>query len=89
MLRITRMVGDDSVEILKLEGTLEGPWVVETHDAHAVSAAGTSRIGLDLSRLTFADDEGAALLRELIGSGCRVVGCSSYIAELLRLSTGS
>jgi ABC-type transporter Mla MlaB component len=89
MLRITRMVGEDSVEILKLEGTLQGPWVDETHDAHARSAAPASRTCLDLSGLTFADDEGAALLRELIRSGARVVGCSAYIAELLRTSAGS
>jgi ABC-type transporter Mla MlaB component len=86
MLRITRMVGDGSVEVLKLEGTLHGPWVDETH---ALSAAATSRICLDLSGLAFADEAGAALLRELIRSGASVVGCSSYIAELLQLSPRS
>ena len=89
MLRITRMVGDDSGEILKLEGKLQGPWVDEAHDAHALSAAQASRICLDLSALTFADGEGAALLRELIRSGTQVAGCTSYIAELLQLSAGS
>jgi ABC-type transporter Mla MlaB component len=89
MLRITRTVGEDSVEVLKLEGTLQGPWVDEAHDAHALCAARTSRIGLDLAGLTFADEEGAALLHELIRRGARVLGCSSYIAELLRLSAGS
>jgi hypothetical protein len=88
MLRITRIVGEDSVEILKLEGTLQGPWVDETQDAHALSAAETSRIGLDLSGLTFADEEGGALLRQLIRGGARVLGCSPYIAELLRLFAG-
>ena len=63
------MVGDDSIEILKLEGALHGPWVDETHAAHALSAAATSRICLELSGLTFADEEGAALLGELIPSG--------------------
>ena len=89
MLRITRMVGNDSVDTLKLEGKLQGPWVDEAHDAYALSAAQASRTCLDLSGLTFADGEGAALLRELIRSGAQVVGCSSYIAELLQLSAGS
>ena len=89
MLRITRMVGNDSVDTLKLEGKLQGPWVHEAHDAYALSAAQASRTCLDLSGLTFADGEGAALLRELIRSGAQVVGCSSYIAELLQLSAGS
>ncbi len=89
MLRITRMVGKDSGEVLKLEGKLQGPWVDEAHDAYALSAAGGSRTCLDLFGLTFADAEGAALLRELIRNGALVVGCSSYIAELLQLSAGS
>ena len=89
MLRITRMVGNDSDETLKLEGKLQGPWVREAQDVYALAAAQVSRTCLDLSGLTFADDEGAALLRELIRSGVQVVGCSSYIAELLQLSTGS
>ena len=89
MMRITRMVGSDSVEILKLEGKLQGPWVDEAHDAFALSAAQASRTCLDLSGLTFADEEGAALLRELIRQGAPVVACSSYIAELVQLEHGA
>jgi ABC-type transporter Mla MlaB component len=89
MLRITRMVGNDSVVTLKIEGKLQGPWVDEAQDACARSAAQASRTCLDLSGLNFADGEGVALLRALIRSGVRVVGCSSYIAELLRSSEGS
>jgi len=85
MMRITRVVGNDSVESLKLEGKLQGRWVDEAQNAHALSAAQASRTCLDLSGLTFADGEGVALLRELIRSGAQVVGCCSYIAELLRL----
>jgi ABC-type transporter Mla MlaB component len=89
MMRITRTVGHDSVETLKLEGKLQGPWVREAHAAYALSAAEAPHTCLDLSGLTFADGEGAALLRELIQGGAQVLGCSSYIAELLQLSTGS
>ncbi len=84
MLRITKTLGDDRSEILKLEGKLQGPWVLEAQNAHALSAAQAFRTRLDVSGLTFADGEGAALLRELIRSGAQVVGCSSYIAELLQ-----
>jgi hypothetical protein len=87
MLRITRMAGNDSVDTLKLEGKLL--WVLEAHNACARSAAQASGTCLDLSSLTFADGEGAVLLRELIRGGAQVVGCSSYIAELLQLSAGS
>jgi hypothetical protein len=89
MMRITRMVGNDSAHILKLEGKLLGPWVDETHDAYALSAAQASRPCLDLSSLSFADQEGAALLRELIQRGAQVVSCSPYIAELIQVSAGA
>jgi ABC-type transporter Mla MlaB component len=89
MLRITRIVGNDSVDTLKLEGKLQGPWILEADVAHALAASQPSRTCLDLSGLTFADGEGAALLRELIRTGAQVVGCSSYIAELLQASAGS
>ena len=89
MMRITRMVGNDSVDTLKLEGKLQGPWVDEARDAYALSAAQASRTCLDLAGLIFADGDGAALLRELIRSGARIVGCSSYFAELLQVSSGS
>ncbi len=84
MLRITRITGDDSVDTLKLEGKLQGPWVLAARDACALSRAQSSRACLDLSGLTFADAAGAALLFELIRSGAKVVVCSSYIAELLQ-----
>jgi ABC-type transporter Mla MlaB component len=89
MLRITRLDGDGSGETLKLEGKLQGPWVDLAHEAYALTSASAAPTCLDLSGLTFADGEGAALLRELIRSGAEVAGCSSYIAELLQLSTGS
>jgi ABC-type transporter Mla MlaB component len=89
MLRITRKVGDGSVETLKLEGKLQGPWVLEAQAVYALSAAQGSRTCLDLTGLTFSDAAGVAFLRELMGSGVQVVGCSSYIAELLEVSTWS
>jgi hypothetical protein len=89
MLRITRLVGNGSGETLKLEGKLQGPWVDLAHEAYALTAAPTAPTCLELSGLTFVDEEGAALLRELIRSGAQVVGCSSYIAQLLQLSTRS
>jgi hypothetical protein len=89
MLRITRTVGDDAVEFLKLEGMLRGPWVREARWAHALAASKTSHICLDLSGLFFADEEGAALLLQVIRSGTKVVGCTPYIAELLQTRAGS
>ena len=44
MLRITRMVGNDSIETLKLEGKLEGPWVREAHDAYGAISRGVRNV---------------------------------------------
>jgi ABC-type transporter Mla MlaB component len=85
MMRITRTVGNHSGDTLKLEGKLQGPWVREAHDAYVLSAAQASSTCLDLAGLSFADGEGAALLREMIRGGAQVVRCSSFIAELLQL----
>ncbi len=88
MLQIARIVGNDSVDTLKLEGKLQGPWILEADVAHALAVSEASRTCLDLSGLTFADGEGADLLRELIQCGAQVVGCAllPISAELLQLS---
>ena len=85
MLRITRIAGSDSVDTLKLEGKLLGPWVNEVRNAYALSRSHASATRLDLSELSFVDPDGAALLRELNGSGVPILACSSFIAELLQL----
>jgi anti-anti-sigma regulatory factor len=85
MLRIIRIIGSSSVDTLKLEGKLLGPWVDEVRAAYALSMAQSGRTCLDLSALTFVDAAGTGLLRDLIQSDVEVVACSSYVAELLQL----
>ena len=80
MLKITR-VSDDGRESLRVEGKLLGPWVEELAQACAAPAEG---LRLDLSAVTFVDDDGAALLRRLLERGAVVSACSGYIAALLR-----
>ena len=80
MLKITRVSGGAEAG-LRVEGRLIGPWVGELATACAGPVAG---LRLDLSGLTFADDDGAALLRGLIERGAKVGACSGYVAALLR-----
>jgi len=85
MLRITRIDGQDSTQTFKLEGKLREPWVAEVLK---VCTARDSRLGgtwLDLSGLTFVDQEGAKVLKELIRRGIAVSACSGFVAELLHL----
>jgi hypothetical protein len=83
MLRITRCVDGDR-ELLKLEGKLLGPWVAELT---GVSPPGPAAAGarLDLAALTFVDEAGIRLLRDLLDRGAVVLACSGFVAEMLRL----
>jgi hypothetical protein len=85
MLKITH-AGDGEQSLLRVEGKLLGAWV----GALAAACAGVQRAGadlrLDLSALTFADDDGARLLRELLDGGAQRSACSGSVAALLRWS---
>jgi ABC-type transporter Mla MlaB component len=85
MLRITRIVGNDSVLTLKLEGKLRQPWVEELRIACAGPTLRPNSIQLDLSGVTFVDAAGAQLLGELVRRGFAIAACSGYITELLHL----
>jgi hypothetical protein len=85
MLRIIRIAEDDSVETLKLEGKLLGPWVDELREAYALATTRSRRTQLDLAALTFVDADGAEVLRDLIRGGAEIAACSSYVAALLQM----
>jgi hypothetical protein len=84
MLRITE-VADGSGLLLKLEGKLFGPWVEElARTARRPSPEGPGPIRLDLSSVTFADEAGVRLLRELLRQGVQVAAATGFVAALLR-----
>ena len=85
MLRITE-VADGSGLLLKLEGTLREPWVEElARVARRPLPEGHGPIRLDLSSVTFADEAGVRLLRELLRQGVEIAATSAFVAALLRL----
>lgn len=83
MLRITRLRTDDTVTF-RLEGKLLEPWMDEVKAACTQSDPHSGHKALDLSELTYVDDSGLGLLRDLLHSGFEVTRCSSFVAELLR-----
>jgi hypothetical protein len=85
MLRITRVDTPDSVPTLKVEGKLMGPWVEELQQVCGSWPQSAGRPRLDLSAVNFVDVAGLRLLRELLGQGVLLAGCSGLIAELLHL----
>ena len=85
MLRITHPEGHDSISTLKLEGKLLGPWVTELARSCNELACSPNRLRLDLSAVTFVDGPGLALLRDLLGRGATLAGCSGLVAALLHV----
>ena len=59
---------------LKLEGKLSGPWVNEAAKAWSDVIGGTAAkdVVVDLSGVTFIDDEGKKLLAEMLRQGAQL-----------------
>jgi len=78
MLKITTKI-EVGVLLLGLEGRLAGPWVKELEVCWQ-SAAGTQQpypVRLDLSSVTFIDEDGKDLLKKMYREGAELVaaGC--------------
>ena len=80
MLRIT--VSPPPQPTIHLAGKLLAPWIEEVSTAIA-SARGGGALRVDLAALTFADHDGAALLKKLRAEGITLVGGSPFIEGLL------
>ncbi len=85
MLKITRITGNGSALLVKLEGKLLQPWVGELAQVCTPSAGTVARVRLDLAAVTFVDEAGVRLLRELLDRGVGVAAASGFVTELLRL----
>ena len=84
MLRITEITDGGPGVLLRLEGKLRGPWAEELgRVCSELSRGGPRAISLDLSAVTFLDEAGTRLLRELTRGGAAVTA-SGFVAELLR-----
>lgn len=88
MLRITRAQGQDSIWTLKLEGKLVGPWVAEFAQSCNELPCSPDCLRFDLRAVTFVDEPGVALLRDLIRRGATLAACSGLVAELVHVERG-
>ena len=85
MLRITVVESSSESARLRVEGRLVGRWVEElrrSYEVHALNAG--IRLTLDLGDVSFVDDAGIELLKQL--HSCRVtfVSPSPFVAEQLK-----
>ena len=79
-----RIIQSDSVSVtlIALEGKLLHPWVDEVKGAVA-AARSAGLVRLDLAQLSFADEAGIALLRELNAGGVELTGRSAFLRALM------
>jgi anti-anti-sigma regulatory factor len=84
MLRISAVASPDQVLVLRLEGRLVGPWVLELDRACDRAFREGRRLTLDLTDVSFIDGDGLALVRGLEDRSTTLVNCSPFVAEQLR-----
>lgn len=84
MLKITAIPEDNETVTLQLEGRIVREWVDEVRRECERSLAERSRVILDLSGVTFLDDQGIKLLKTLEGDCVRLSRCSTFLAALLK-----
>jgi ABC-type transporter Mla MlaB component len=85
MLRVIRIVDTACGETIKLEGSLHGPWVEELRREYHSSVNQATCIRLDLSALTYLDEDGRVLLCEWMRRGAEITACSRYVSAVLEL----
>ncbi len=86
MLRITRsQPEDDKAHVgLILEGKLVGPWVdVLREECRIMRGESNGVLVLEAAEVTFADEAGLELLRELHDNKIATLACSSFLRHLI------
>jgi anti-anti-sigma regulatory factor len=87
---VTTRHTDDNFSLV-LEGRVKGPWVAELQQAwqSALEVAAKRPITVDLSAVSFADERGRRLLRQMRVQGAKLVGSSNFLKSVLEGSAGS
>lgn len=85
MLRVTVIEASGNAVKLRVEGRIASSWIAELRQACEIHAArdGT-RLFLELGDISFVDDAGVALLRELLNRGVTFIHITPFVAERLR-----
>ena len=71
-------------ETLRLEGHLVGPWVEQLELSCEQLLGDNKPLTLDLTAVSFVDQDGIALLRQLKLRGVAIINCSQFIAHQLK-----
>ena len=84
MLRISPIESGNHHAILRLEGTVAGPWVTELKNVCEKVVCEGRPLKLNLADVTFVDQQAAALLLNFRSRGIQLVACSPFVEEQLK-----
>jgi ABC-type transporter Mla MlaB component len=84
MLRISEITPANSHVVLRLEGSIAGPWVTEARNACEQILRQGRTLHLVLAEIEFMDAGGVALVSDLRERGALLVECSPFVEEQLR-----
>jgi anti-anti-sigma regulatory factor len=87
VLRITIQTSD--VALMKLEGSVKGPWVDELRKAWLTLAkmTGGEPMSIDLGAVSFIDTRGRNLLLRMQREGVALKGASGFLRQVLEERT--
>jgi hypothetical protein len=88
MLRITVVESSETAVTLRVEGRIAGPWVEELRTACDVHTFPDEvQLSLELADISYADEAGIALLRELRNRGVSLMRPTPFLTEQLKDGT--
>ena len=72
--------------VVHLEGQVIGPWVAELERVCEPLLARGAELRLDLSTVSFVDRDGVELLSRLRDGHARLLNCSRFVTEQLKVA---
>ena len=88
MLRITHQRQPSGAVTLGLAGRVVTEWVAVLDDECRRSLGEGPGVALDFSEVTYVDNLGVTVIRELLDHGARIVNCPDTISGLLGIGDG-
>lgn len=83
MLRITEIKNSNGQIVLQLEGKIANSWIVElTKQCYSVLAY-QKEVILDLSKVSYVDQQGICVLKVLLKENVKISNCSLFLSILL------
>jgi anti-anti-sigma regulatory factor len=84
MLKISPIGSGNHSVTLRLEGRMVGPWVSEARETCENILDEGRKVKLNLTEVSFVDQDGVKFLADLVSRGVKLAGCSLFVEEQLK-----